>query len=193
MFDDKTRLVRALSVFTFTLLFLCAGLTRVNGQYDGMVKRAAAETNDGLHFSLWVKNQIVKLEEDTILYYEVTNRSSRTVYLVLETPPQIIIEGRTILVASPIPTPVGHGEYNYNFIKIERGKNYSGEFKIQGGKYGEEREWDIEVGFGYVTDVTGLNRRLTRKDDPAALRGLLLSRIIVAGLKGVNVRTKSNE
>jgi hypothetical protein len=191
MFHGKKLSMRALSKFAFILLLLYASQIKVAGQDDGMVKRATAETNDGLHFSLWVKHQVVGLEQDVILYYEVDNRSSRPIYLVLEKPPDIRIEGRTILVASPISTPIGHGEYNYDFIKIDRGKNHSGQLTIPGGKYGEEREWDIEMGFGYVTDATGLNRRLGPTEDPAALRGLLLSRIVVVGLKGVNIRTKS--
>lgn len=190
MFSGNIPIMKALNVATLLLMLICARLVWGNEQYEGMVKRATAETNDGLQIRLWVTKQIVKLDEDAILYYQISNRSRRAIYLVLESPPKIMIEGRTILIAPPMVTPVGHGEYNFSFIKIDRGKSYRGQFTIPGGKYGEERDWDIEVGFGYVTDIAGLNRRLNPGEDPARLRGLLNSRMTVTGLNGINIRTK---
>lgn len=44
----------------------------------------------------------------------------------------------------------------------------------------------MDVGFGYITDITGVERHLGLGDDPAPLKALLSSRIetlLVCGLR----------
>ena len=160
----------------------------VLGQYSAVVRRASAETTDGLLFSVWTDHQTVIDGNEIMLHYKVYNRSSSPIYLVRRDAPEFDSEGGRILVQSPVPVPVGHGDYDYNFLKIGRGKSYQGQIVIPKKAYHSLDTWPIDVGFGYVLDVTALNRRLRPSEDPAVLRGALNSRIKVVGVGTLSVK-----
>jgi hypothetical protein len=157
------------------------------GQYT-LVKRATAETADGLRFTVWTEGQTVTYGKDIVLHYKVENRSRGAVYLVRKDSLEYDNEGGRILIASPIPIPVGHGDYDYSFLKIGRGHTYRGQITIPMKAYNDLDIWPIDVGFGYVTDVTGLNRKLRPGEDPARLRGALRSRLKTAVVGSLSVK-----
>jgi hypothetical protein len=183
----------------FKICFLAISLigllvipTPADGQYSD-VNRAAAETLDGVIFTVTVQPQSVLLGKEITLFYTVRNASDKAIYLVNETPHTFYTLDGNILVQTPIPAPVGHGEYNYRFTRIDRGKVHGGRILIPRKIYGMETFWPINVGFGYVTDKTGLNRKLRKDEDPAGLRGLLSERIktVVVGTLSVRILEKS--
>lgn len=182
-------------MFRLNLLFVAIALTffltlaaPANGQYS-LVRRARVETVDGVIFTVTVGPPLVISGKAVALHYSVRNNSSQAIYLVHENPTQFDTEKDSILVQAPIPIPVGHGGYDYSFTKIDRGKVYKSTIFIPSKIYAKESFWPIDVGFGYVTNVTGLNRRLRQDEDPANLRGLLYTRIktIVVGKLSVKI------
>lgn len=175
-------------VVVISLTVFLSLVAPANGQYS-MVRRATAETADGVIFTVTVKRQLVISGEDITLHYRVRNNSSKAIHLVHENPPEFFTEGGGILVAASIPIPVGHGGYDYSFTKIDRGKAYEGTILIPSKIYSKRRLWPIDVGFGYVIDITGLNRRLRQDEDPVNLRGPLSIRIktVVVGKLSVKI------
>lgn len=190
--------MRTLSIFVSAsvLLILLAIPLPVNGQFQAMVKRATAETTDGIRFTVWLERQAVTLEQSTTIYYEVENRSNETIYLVrksgeLET---AITDDGSLLIMVPIPFSDDHrSDYSYTFTKVERSKSHRGRLTFSGSKYNKARRWSIIVAFGLVTDITGLDRQLRPNEDPAPLRGLLGQRIETIGLSGLTVEVKRSK
>lgn len=174
-------------------LFVLSGPTKTNGQYS-LVKTVTVETQDGLLFSGSVGRQSIDYGKNVEVYYRVRNRSRHVVYLVHQESPEFDTEGGVILIQAPIPAPVGHGAYDYSFSRIAPGREYKGRISIPSSQYDKADVWPIKIGFGYVRNVTGLNRRLREGEDPAALRGLLNSRIrtVVAGSLSVEIREGPN-
>lgn len=176
----------AVSIF---VLLLWLGLpAQLNGQYAA-VKQATVKTTDGIKLNVWIEQLFVRLDQSIIIYYEVENLSAKDIHLVFEDKPDISISAPTIFFAPPYPSLIGHGRYEYTFVKIKRAGTHRGQLTIPGGKYGEERVWRIQVGFGYVTDVTGLDRRLGSRDDPGPLQKLLASRIKTLVVGEITVET----
>ena len=171
-------------MLTFLVLFILP--IRVSGQY-AMVKQINAETAEGLLINVWVERQTVKVGQDIVIHYKIENGSAKTLYLIHQDVPDIMAERATIRVGAPLPSPDSHGGYDYSFTKIERGKSHQGRLIVSGDKYDEVRPWFIEVGFAYVTNVTGLNRRLRSNEDPVVLRGALFSRAVTLLLGGLTV------
>lgn len=162
--------------------------------YGAMVKRATAETASGLQFKVWVEKQTLNRGQDIIIDFEVENRSNKSIYLVnKEGKPEIAIEdGETILLQAPLPWPTGHGGYNYSFTEIKQGKIHRGRLTVPSETFGndERQDWYVKVAFGYVTDITALNRKPSPTEDPAILRNLLNSRIKVVALGGLRIEIK---
>lgn len=95
------------------------------------------------------------------------------------------IDGDALVIPIPLPFPEGHGGYDYNFTKVQRGRTYRGELTIPAGRFNREQTWLINVNFGFVTDVSGLNRQLRPNEDSAPLRGQLGERILLVGINGL--------
>lgn len=167
------------------LLFLTAFFGHANGQY-AMVNQATAETSDGLRFTARLKQHNVTLKQDVRIYYEVENRSNRTIYLVqkdgeLETS----VDGDLLKLPFVIVSSADSDAYHYNFTKVPPRKSHKGQLVIPAGKINKEQVWLVNVSFGFVTDINGLDRRLRRNEDPAPFRGLLEERIRLVGVNGL--------
>jgi len=61
------------------------------------------------------------------------------------------------------------------FTKVQRGKTYKGQLLIPAGRFNKEQTWLVNVNFGFVTDISGLNRQLRNNEDPAPLAGNLVA------------------
>jgi hypothetical protein len=173
----------------FALLVHLLAPTQANTQFQAMVKRITAETKDGIRVTAWTTQQTVGLKGNVRIYYEVENRSSKTIYLVRqkgELQTAITSEG-TLSIMVPIPFPDDHGGYDFSFTRVERRKSYKGRLIFPASKLNEERKWSIDVAFGIVADIKGLNRRLRNNEDPAPLRGQLGKRILILGINGLVV------
>lgn len=173
-------------ILAATLIALMGHCPSVRGQYD-LVKRVIAHTNDGLVISVTVDRQQVIYGQDITLHYSIRNGGSKTIYVVHGIPQSFDIDGGTFLVQAPIPAPVGHGEYDYTFSRVGVGRVYRGRIVIPAKQYDRTDIWRIRVALGYVTNISGLNRRLVQGEDPATLRGLLDSRIVTLSVGTLSV------
>lgn len=168
---------KGLSNFVSALcLLLFVIVAYASGQY-AEVRKITAQTADGLVVSVWVEPHAVKFGQEIVIHYRAENRGNKTIYLVHENPPNIVAEPDTIIIGAPLPMPIEHGEYNFSFTKIDRGKPHQGIFTIPPTVYDKVGPWRIRTGFGYVTDITGLNRQLKSDEDPAVLKGPLNERL----------------
>jgi hypothetical protein len=172
------------------LLFVLAFFGQAKGQY-AKVKQATAETNDRLRFTAWLKQQTVTLKQDVTIYYQVQNRSNKTIYLIqkdgeLETS----ADGDTLNLPFVIVTSGDSDSYHYNFTKVQQGKTQKGQLVIPAGKFKRDQVWLVNVSFGFVTDINGLDRKLRPNEDPAPFRGLLEERILLVGVNGLVVEVE---
>lgn len=169
---------KGLSNFVSALcLLLFVIVAYASGQY-AEVRKITAQTADGFVLSVWVEPQAVKFGQEIVIHYRAENRGNKTIYLVHENPPDIGAKAYyTIIIGAPNPYPIEHGEYNFSFTRIDRGRSYQGEFTIPHTIYDRVGQWRIETGFGYVTDITGLNRQLKPGEDPAVLKAPLDERL----------------
>jgi len=174
------------------LLAFLVTVPQVNGQFQAMIKKATAETADGIKFTVWLERQSVTFEQDTVIYYKVENYSNKIIYLVRQSGELLtdIDSDGFLTIMIPLPFPEGHGDYNYNFTKVAPQSKYQGQLSYSGKKYNEERKWSIAVDFGLVRDITGIDRKLKPDEDPAPLRSQLGERIEVVGLSGLTVDVK---
>jgi len=157
------------------LLLLVLGLGTSAGGHYASVKSIEAETADGLLVRLWLAKQAVIDGHPILVNYKVQNKTARTIYLVWDKPPDIAVDRGTIKFS--VPYTDNHKEYNYSFVEVSPHKWVSGELEIPPSKYQGMTMWHIQVGFGYVRNIKGLNRRPLLDEDPAELMGLLNSRL----------------
>jgi len=177
--DFRWRFVISLSTLLTSIIF-----GQANGQY-ATVKRITAETNNGVRVTAWTNRQRAALTQDVIIFYEVVNRSDKTIYLVrkrgeLET----FVDGAALVIPIPLPFPE-HGPYDYSFTKVQSGRTHKGKLTIPASRFNGRRTWLININFGFVTDVSGLNRQLKPDEDPIPLRGQLGERILLVGVNGL--------
>ena len=168
--------MRAAWGVTFALLTLLLVPGHARAQ-TALVKRVTTETDDGVLFTAWLEHRAGPVAQDLAVHFKVENRSPRTIYLVRKDKLELINERGLITIETPRPLPHGHGPYDYNFTEIKSGAVYKDRAVIPKEHFHTEGYWYIQVGFGYVRDVTGLNRRLRPREDPAGLRALLDSRL----------------
>jgi hypothetical protein len=183
MIMKKRRRIRLIATFALLILFQIP--IPVIGQ-DATVRRATAETGDGLLFRVWLDRQTVKYGRDVVVHFTVENRSTKTVYLVHDNTSRIVVERDSIVVPRPFVPVGGHEGYDYSFTKVAPGRAHKGQLIISRDEYKTVQPWRMDVGFGYITDITGLDRHLGRGEDPAPLKALLSSRIetlLVCGLR----------
>lgn len=170
------------------ILLLSFAAAPINGQERrANVNRVTATTSDKLLFTAWVMRQNINLGQDIVVYYTVENHSRKSIYLVRDNTSQTVIENDNIIFPSPLVLIGGHEAYNYNFTKVARGDSYRGQLKVSRGEYKDAQLWNINVGFGYITNITGLNVSPEQINDPAPFKSLLNSRIRTLLLSGLSV------
>jgi hypothetical protein len=182
---QKTNQTRELVAVTAAVLFVLAFFGQAQGQY-AKVKQATAETSDGLRFTAWLKQQNVGLKHEVTIYYEVQNRSNKTIYLIQKDGPlETSTDGDTLNLPFVIVSSGDSDAYHYNITKVQKGKTHKGKLVIPAGKLNREQVWLINVSFGFVTDIKGLDRKLRPHEDPAPFRGLLEQRLLLVGVNGL--------
>jgi hypothetical protein len=150
------------------------------------VKRISAETANGIRITAWTTRQSWTSRQDVTIFYEVTNRSNRAIYLVRKSGElETFIDGDALVIPIPLPYPEGHGGYDYTFARVHPGSTHKGYLNIPAGRFNREQTWLINVNFGFVTNIKGLNRKLEPNEDPATLRAQLAKRILLLGVNGL--------
>jgi hypothetical protein len=161
--------------------------TSASGQYS-LVKSIDAQTADGLLIRLWPARQTVIDGKPIVIGYRIQNSTSKAIHIVWDQSPDITVDRGTIAISVPYVVSGGHKEYNYRFVKVAAGKWVSGRLEIPPDKYHGSTIWDIQVGFGYVTNIKDLDRRPLPSEDPAQLMGLLGSRLRTFALGYLSVK-----
>jgi hypothetical protein len=174
------------SIAALLALLLFVG-QRAQGQY-AKVQQATAETSDGLRFTARIRQQQVTLRQDLTIYYEVQNSSRKTIYFVQKAGKiETATDGDNLNLPFVILTSGDSDAYHYNFTKILPGTTHKGQLVIPAGAFDREQTWLVNVSFGYVTNMNGLDRKLRPREDPAPFRGLLEQRILLVGVNGLVV------
>lgn len=158
---------------------------------DARVRQVIAETADGVVVTAWVDRQAVRLGQDIIINYRVENRSRRTIYLVRDNTAEISFEDdKEIIIPTPFVPLGGHEPYDYSYTRVPRGRTHQARFVVAGDRYPRETRyaeqiWRIKIGFGYITDISGL--LVEHVSDPAPYKELLSLRITLLVLDGLTV------
>lgn len=172
------------------LLPLLVFFGQAKGQY-AKVQQATAETSDGLRFTARLKQQNVTLLQDVTIDYEIQNGSKKTIYLVQKDgKPETSSDGDNLNLPFVIVSSGDSEAYHYTFTKIPQGTTQKGQLVIPAGKFDREQAWVVNISFGFVTNITGLDRKLRPKEDPAPFRGLLEERILLVGVNGLVVEVE---
>lgn len=174
-----------LAIILFTFPFYAQS---TYGKYETLVKRASIETRDGIRFSGWINDQIIRQNQKTVISFLIENRSSGTIYIVRKQGDlytNIDCDWRLHIYPSHRERDLGHDETEFRFIKIGKGRVYKGTLAVPISAYDKSRTFWVDVSFGYVTDISGLRRE--SGEDPARFNGLLDARIKYFGLGGLVV------
>ncbi len=179
-------------VSVLSLVVLLVPGPNTHAQFQAMAHRITAQTRNGIRVTAWTNQQSVKLKQDVTINYEVENRSGKTIYLVRQKGEiqTAIKQDGTLSIMVPIPFPDDHGGYNYSFTRVARGGSHKGQLMVRADKFKEERKWTIDIAFGIVSQIDGLNRQLRNGEDPAPLRGLLGQRMLVIGVNGLVIEVE---
>lgn len=173
------------------LLFVFVG--KSNGQYAN-VKSLTAETSDGIRLSAWITKPTISLKENLTIDYEIENNSKSIIYFVRKDGEiKTNIDSDVLNVPFLIPFSGDSDEYHYNFTKIQRDKTHKGQIIIPAGRLNKEQTWLVEIGFGFVTNIEGLNRQLRMGDDPVPYREMLSERVKIIGINGLVVEVEDGD
>jgi hypothetical protein len=177
-------------VILFVLLLLSFTLG-IKAQFNNaVILKASSESNDNLRFSIWVDKSEVNLGESITINYSIENKSNKTFYLVKSKENRIRLFGENMLVEAPSALPTSHGDFDFTFVQIKPKKKIAGQVLIPKEKIQTECVLPITLGFGYVESIVGIDRKLSKGEDPFPLRSELEKRIkrLYIGDLGINVK-----
>lgn len=179
------------SVDALVLLVLLFAPAHANAQSQAMVKRVTAETYDGVRFTAWIDQQTVSLKQNVTIFYKAENRSDKTIYLVQkEGEIRTVVDEEALSIPFLILFSGDSDDYHYSFTKLQRGKAHKGQLIIPASRFNKGQTWLVNVSFGFVTDINGLDRRLRRGEDPVPYREMLSTRIKLVGINGLVVEVE---
>ncbi len=177
--------------FWFTFLLLAIFSWSVGGQVrkveEILVTKVSLETSNKLTISVWTDQASVRRGDDIVVFFSVLNRGSKTIFLVSKETPSIVNDRGDVLIEAPVPGIEDWEEYDYSFHEIVPGGNYRAKFVIPGKATEKEYDVAIRTGLGFVEDITGIDRKLRRAEDPLTLRGPLQRRIETVGIGDLRI------
>ncbi len=161
-------------VLTFVFLH---GLLVTASSQQAVVLRASSLTDDNLRFSISTTVKEVRSGQNITIYYSVQNLSSKSYYLVKPREERIRLFGENMIVEAPSGLPTNHGDFDFSFIHIKRKQKITGQVVIPKAKVQTEGVLPIAIGFGYVESIKGIDKKLSKGQDPFPLRSELENRI----------------
>lgn len=129
---------------------------------EAKITKIATQTTDLIEVQITVPKDTFRRGDDIQLNYSVTNRSKKTVFLVVEADSYVIVEDLFILrLTQPVRGVYDHVIYDYDLIKILPQKTHKGKLIIKAKYYLENKDYDfsvaeIQAGFSYLFDKTNL-------------------------------------
>lgn len=169
------------------LFILLAVLSVSNFGQENLVKKICAETNENLQVELWIINSTVAFGEDLKIYFKITNKGKKQIYLVKKSQIEVDSNKGRILIQAPLPYPREKNEYDYSFIKISPKKSYQNDFTIPGEKINEPGEMQIFVGMGFVSSIDEIQQELKLGENPFAVRSALANKMKTFGLGEIEI------
>lgn len=163
------------------VLFIFSLCSNTFGQYTS-VKSINGQTEDGLYIKIWVQKKRIKKGKPIVVYFKITNFSSKNIYLVFDKKSHISVDRNVIAISAPVVDLSGHSGYNYNFLRVPIKKSEEGKLIISPEEYNDPDTWNLLVGFGYVTNIKGLSQKNEIQKNPFPALGLLQSRLKIFGL-----------
>lgn len=175
----------------FALLFLLGLTFEIHAQFNNaIILKVSSESSDKLRFSVWAETTEINLGQSITINYSVENKSTKMFYLVKGKENKVRLFGENMLVESPSALPTNHGDFDFTFVQIKPKKKIFGQVVIPKEKIESEGILPITLGFGYVENISGIDRKLHKGEDPFPLRSELEKRIkrLYVGDLGVNVK-----
>lgn len=181
----------------FRLIFLSVviiwGSSATFGQ-NNLVSKICAETNDKLQLKVWVAEPNILIGEDVVVNFEIKNNGNKEIFLVKKSTPEIFTDRDRIVIEVPLPFPIEKSQYDYSFEKIAIQETYRGQFTIPKEQIIEKGKLHILTGFGFVSDIEGINRELKPNEDPVGLRNTLALRMKTIALGEIEINVmKANQ
>jgi hypothetical protein len=175
----------------FVLLFLLGLTFKIDAQFNNaIILKVSSESSDNLRFSIWAETSNINLGQSITINYSIENKSAKNFYLVKGKEDRIRLFGENMLVEAPSALPTNHGDFDFNFVQIKPKKKILGRVIIPKEKIQSEGILPITLGFGYIENISGIDRKLNKGEDPFPLRSELEKRIkrLYVGDLGVNVK-----
>lgn len=181
--------LRTWVVVALSVLIGCLASVETVGQGvdEILVHRVQLETSTNLTIQARAVSGRLPKGQNLTLTVSIKNQGSRPVFLVKKAAPEIVNKGGDVLISAPWPAPENKFEYDFTFQKIMPRATHEEHLVIPWDTVQSERDLRISIGLGFVTDVSGIDRRLEIGDDPVALRGVLMSRMEVVGIGSLRV------
>lgn len=162
------------------------------GQYT-KVNRVTVETVDRVQITAWTELSTISFGQDIKIYYQIKNQGLKVIYLVSKVVPEVAIEDNsTILIQGPYTELANPTKFDYSFTKIAPRGSYQGQYIITKKQYERDGMWPINMGFGYVFDISGFDLSGSRNVTDVALNQLLYSRIQVIGAGTLTIEVKES-
>lgn len=114
-----------------TLLVVATISSPVLYGQDATVRRATAETTDGIVVTVELTRQNLRFGQNIVANYRVKNNSKSPIYLFRRKGPlDVWSSGRTIVIDVPLPWPIEHGEYDYIFVEVKPNQTSQARFVL---------------------------------------------------------------
>ena len=146
-----------------TVTLACAAIAFSQKPEGFAVLKVSVETQDSIAFQVSVRKGVYGADENIDVYYQVHNRSKKTIYLVTKDSDEISISDSWVAeLPDPIDSPDAHTRYSYRMIKIPPGKSYRGKRTVEAKKLNEHPKYsfdetEIQARFAYLFDISGLD------------------------------------
>ena len=144
------------------LALMIATLTFNQYPKDAHLNKISCETADSIVFEMSVRKKIYAANEDIDVFYIVSNKSRKTVYLVTKPSEEVTIPDSWIAV---LPAPIDSNDPHYPYLnkiqKILPGKSFTGKRTIKAKTLDAHPKYsfdvvEIQAGFAYLFDITDL-------------------------------------
>lgn len=129
---------------------------------EAKIAKMIVETKDLIVIQISISKNTFILGDNIPINYQITNKSNKVVYLVVEPSPQVFIDENYVLeLVQPVTLPDDHMPYDYDLVKIPPQKTYKGNLSIDAKSYLSNKKYDFEiakirVGFSYLFDKSNL-------------------------------------
>jgi len=153
------------------------------------VRQATLITSDRVKFDVRMVTPNVKEGEDAHITVTVTNLGRKPIFVVQRRIPDILRRAAeySVEISPPYPLPLGHGDFDFVFIRVAPGQVKSYAAVIRAAAIDDVGTWFVSAGAGYVYQISDLVPRPPAGSDPAPWRHKLNTRLRAVSVGSVTV------